>query len=219
MKKHIIGLITLGTILLLTGCSLLTPAQPAQTVQQPTAVVITSTPETVIVVVTATPEPTQLPTETAMPTETPIAVITELPTNTAVPTELPTNTAAPTSAGTAVPTTPPSSYDAKGAPISASGTIKITGIKDNVSGKAYITWTATGSQTQPFWIYYSESYQYPFYGGYPMWKVSDSSARSAYIEGTPGTTYWFRICHYTGSGCDYYSNPVQYTFPAATVTP
>jgi hypothetical protein len=215
MKKHITILFLMGTVLLLAGCSAFTTVQTVQ----PTPIVITSAPE--IIVVTATPEPTLPPTETPLPTATPMATETALILPSATATTAPvvaTNTEA-LPAYTATATTPPSSYDAKGSPISASGTIKITSIKDNNSGKAVITWTATGSQSQPFWIYYSESYQYPYYGGYPMWKVSDSAARSAYLEGEAGKTYWIRICHYTGSGCEYYSNPVQYSFPSATVTP
>jgi hypothetical protein len=39
------------------------------------------------------------------------------------------------------------------------------------------------------------------------WKVSD------------GKTYYFRICRYTGSGCDIYSNNLQTTAPLITKTP
>ena len=212
MNKLLRVTLIMGSVLLLAGCSAL--AAPTQAQIPPTA--MPQTPTIIYMVITATPAPTDIPTSTPLPTETPLV----LPTDTATALVLPTNTAvAATSAATAKPTAVPSSYDAAGNPISASGTITITSIKNNNSGKAQITWTATGSHNNGFWIYYSESYKYPYYGGYPEFMISDGTTRVAYLDGTAGTTYYYRICAYTGSGCEYYSNPVSYTFPSATATP
>jgi hypothetical protein len=197
MNKHIRNILLLGTVLLLAGCSSLTATQAAPT-QVP------QTPTIIYVVVTATPAPTEVPTETPAVTETPIP-----PTDTTVPTA---------TVKIIYPTSTPSAYDTNGNAISAAGSLRITNIEDK-SGRAMISWTATGTNSNGFWIYYSTSFQNPYYGGYAMFKIPDGTARSAYLDGDAGVTYYYRICHYTGSGCDYYSNSITYTYPGATATP
>jgi hypothetical protein len=197
MIKHIRNILLFGAVLLLAGCSSLSPTQAVAPTQVP------QTPTIIIVVVTATAEPTQVPTATPMVTATTVP---------------PTNTPLPPTATIVYPTKTPSAYDTNGNPLSAAGSLRITNIENN-SGQAKISWTATGTNTNGFWIYYSTSFQNPYFGGYPMFKITDGSARTAYVDGNAGVTYYYRICHYTGSGCDYYSNSYTYTFPGATPTP
>ena len=186
-------ILLLGTlVLLVAGCT--TPTTPTVV---PTPIVITSEP----IVVTATSAPTVPATATA--TENPTMVP---PTKTSAP----VMTAVPTAVG---------AFNAAGTPVSATGSIIITGMNGGDSGKAQIKWSAKGTFANGFWIYYSTSYMLPFFGGYPLYQVSDGTARSAYVDGATGTTYYYRICAYNGSGCDFYSNSFTFTFPGATPAP
>ena len=190
MFKHLKIALLLGTIiLLLTACA-------APTAAPTLAPVDTSTP--IIIVVTATP----MPVEATFTTE---ASATLAP---------PTNTPLPKVTFTPIP---PVAFNQEGTPVTGIDYIYISGIKDTISGQARITWNATGTFAKGFRIYYSPSSVNPYYGGgFTEYAISDGAARSAYIEGVPGTTYYYRICSYTGSGCDFYSNSVTFKFKAET---
>jgi hypothetical protein len=97
-------------------------------------------------------------------------------------------------------------------------TITIKGMSDKVTGSAYIEWSVTGSFPIGFKIAWSATNPEPVYppdsGG--LWTyISDGNARSAVVDGTPGTTYYFRICQYLGGACGVYSNSYTFTFEAA----
>lgn len=200
MFKHLKNILLLGTImLLLAACSTPTP----QATMQPTAAATepakdTSTP--IVLVVTATPK-SATSTVKAVNTNTPAA------TNTAVP----KITFTPSMAG---------AYNKEGYAIPSSSSMIITSIKETGSGQAQIIWTASGTFSNGFRLYYSDYVKLPTFGGEKSeYAIPDGTTRSAYVTGTPGKTYYYRLCSYTGSGCDFYSNLVTFTFVAATSTP
>lgn len=204
MNKHLKTILLLGTVMMiLTACA--TPTVPPT--PQPTATaaatatlepVITATP--IVIVVTATPMPATATVE--QPTAT-----LEPATNTAAP----KITFTPAMAG---------AYNGEGAPIKSESSIIITNIKETGSGQAQIFWTASGTFSNGFKIYYSSYIKNPVFGGEKSeYVISDGQTRSAYITGTPGTTYNYRICNFTGSNCEFYSNTYSFTFKAPTSTP
>jgi hypothetical protein len=98
--------------------------------------------------------------------------------------------------------------------------IQITNIANAGTGKATVYWTAEGSFPKGFKVVWSKTNSNPVYPGDSNVYLSSSSARSATVEGSPGYTYYFRVCEYTGSGCGVYSNSYKYTYPSApTKTP
>ena len=208
MNKHLGRIVIAGAVMLImTACA----AQPAQPPAQPT------------------PQPTLQPTETLPPepeiTDTPyIIVVTATPepataTLTATETEVPTATSTPLPKITYTPTVP-GAYNESGAAISSEKSMVITGIQNKGSGTAVISWTANGSFSNGFRIYYSYYIKMPSYGSEKFeYAISDGATRSAYITGDPGQTYYYRLCSFTGSGCEFYSNVYTYTFPSATSTP
>jgi hypothetical protein len=96
--------------------------------------------------------------------------------------------------------------------------IEITEMSDKVTGHAYIHWSVTGSCPCGFKITWSSTNPNPVYppATDELWTYkSDPSARSAIVEGTPGTTYHFRVCQYLDPGCGVYSNSYSFTFASA----
>jgi hypothetical protein len=114
-----------------------------------------------------------------------------------------------------------SAYNSAGTAVSSSTGITITKIESAGTGKAKMTWTANGTFSSGFRIFYSTSYAYPYLGGYSYYVVSSSTARSAYVDGTPGSTYYYRICSISGTDCGIYSNSYSFLYPgtAPTATP
>lgn len=197
MFKHLKNILLLGTIvLLLTACAAPT-AQP--TVVPTEKEELTSTP--IVIVVTATSKPATA-TVKAVNTKVPAATNTPLPKITYTPSI-------------------PGAYDKDGKPITATkSSIIITSVKETGAGQAQISWIASGTFASGFRIYYSSTIVNPVMGGEKSeYAIPDGLARSAYITGTPGTTYYYRLCSFTGSACDFYSNSFSYTFLAATSTP
>jgi len=94
----------------------------------------------------------------------------------------------------------------------AAPAISITGMHATGYGTATIYWQATGDFPEGFMVLYSKVPSRPTYGDYPDYPVSSGSARSDSISGTPGVTYYFRVCRFNGTGCDVYSNVFTYTF-------
>lgn len=197
MLKQIRNILLISTlILLISGCAAATAT--------PTAQVPASVPVTMVVI-----------TATSAATATAVATTAAVPTNTQVP---PTNTPIP---ATKVPaaTSVPGAYNISGTPIESTASIIITSVKATSDTKALITWTAKGPTTNGFRIYYSTTLQNPFFDGSTWVGISDPTTRSAYMDGTTGTTYYYRICQFNGTNCDFYSNSYTFTFPGATSTP
>ena len=94
--------------------------------------------------------------------------------------------------------------------------IEITSMVDKMTGFAYINWSVSGPCPCGFKIAWSATNPNPVYppATDELWTyISDTSARSAVVEGTPGTTYHFRVCQYLDSGsCGVYSNSYTFTF-------
>jgi len=196
MIKHLRNILLIGTImLLLAACAKPTAQAPATAAPQTEE--NTSTP----VVITATDKPATA-TVKAVNTKVPAATNTPEPKITYTPSI-------------------PGAYDQDGNPITTTkSSIIITSIKETGLGNAQITWIASGTFSNGFRIYYSSSIANPTYGGEKSeYAISDGATRSAFISGTPGTTYYYRLCSFTGSSCDFYSNSFSFTFKAPTSTP
>lgn len=174
---------------------------------------------------TPTAQPTALPTQEAELTSTPIVIVVTATPMPVTDTKEATNTTAPTATNTPVPKitfTPsiPGAHNKDGTAISSKSSIIITNIKSTGTGQAQITWLATGTFTNGFRIYYSSYIVNPYFGGEKSeYAIPDGSTRSAFITGTSGTTYHYRLCSYTGSDCEFYSNSYSYTFTGPTSTP
>lgn len=200
MIKHLRNILLFGTIILmLAACSTPTPQPTAIPTQK---IEITSTP--IVIVVTATPMPATATQD--LPEETPTANV-EPATNTPEPTKV-------------YPTAIPGAYNDAGSPIKSDDSIIITNIKETGTGQALMTWTASGTFSNGFRIYYSSYIKNPVFGGEKSeFVINDGATRSAYISGDTGTTYYYRICNYTGSGCAFYSNTFTFSFSGPTPTP
>lgn len=96
--------------------------------------------------------------------------------------------------------------------------IKITDISNTEPGKAKITWEASGTFSNGFKIVYSRSTETPTYGTDSYYAIDNGAYRSAYLDGKTGYTYYYRICRYTGSGCDLYSNTYTFTYAGDKMT-
>jgi hypothetical protein len=108
-------------------------------------------------------------------------------------------------------------------PTATAGTVSpyitITGMRSTGNGAAVLYWQAYGEFDSGFKILYSTASSQPTYGDYSYYSASGSS-RSVAVSGTAGSTYYFRICRFTGSSCDTYSNVYSFTFQGyATGTP
>jgi len=201
MSKQLLKAFLVGVCLLLvTGCTANAATTPTpQPVAATQVIADTPTPIYVYLVVTATPEPaTATPEVSSTPTMQP-------PTNTPIP-------------AVVYSTQIPGAYNQLGTPISSSSSIFIASVQESTTGKAVIKWSATGNFPHGFLVLYSQSIANPYFGGFPYYVVT-STDRSAYIDIKYSTTYYYRLCSYNGSGCDFYSGSYQYTSPAATATP
>lgn len=96
----------------------------------------------------------------------------------------------------------------------ATGTayIHITSVYSSVSGAAVVHWSASGSFPYGFLVLYSSVPATPTYGDYSYVEASSSSARSATVSGSVGTTYYYRVCRFTGTTCDSYSNVYSFKY-------
>jgi hypothetical protein len=91
-------------------------------------------------------------------------------------------------------------------------------MSDKDTGYADINWSVTGSCPGGFKIAWSATNPNPVYppATDELWTyISDPSARSTVVDGTPGTTYYFRVCQYLDPSCGVYSNSYTFTFAAA----
>ncbi len=123
------------------------------------------------------------------------------PTATPKPTKTTSNVVA--TGGTSVP------YDS---------TLIIDLIKSAGTGKAYFAWTDKSSSPKGYKIVYSSSSQVPTYGTDAYFYIADSTLRSAYIDGSSNTKYYYRICRFDGTKCTAYSAVYAFTFPTYSIT-
>lgn len=100
-----------------------------------------------------------------------------------------------------------------------SDAFKITYMGGGASGKAQMTWKSDTSPSGGFRIYYSTSNQNPAYGSDSYFAIADGKVREAYVDGSSGTTYYYRVCKYSGSGCDAYTASYKFTFPGTAKAP
>jgi hypothetical protein len=114
-------------------------------------------------------------------------------------------------------TVPTSAYNAAGTPVSSSNIITITSMSDAQPGKAFMQWTATGEYPKGFKIVYSTTHQIPTYEADSFYAIADDDTRSAYVDGTKGATYYYRVCRWTGTTCDIYSNVYKFTFAGTLI--
>lgn len=113
-----------------------------------------------------------------------------------------------------------STYTFPSLPTESPVSINITDISNTTAGKAVIRWSATGSFPNGFKVVWSAVNPNPTYPEDTWIYVSNADARSAVVEGTPGTRYTFRVCKYLGGSCGTYSPGYSFTFaPAATEPP
>lgn len=100
-----------------------------------------------------------------------------------------------------------------------SDAFKITSMSGGLTGKAQMIWKSDTSPEDGFRIYYSTSNTEPAYGAGDYFVIEDGAVREAYVDGRSGTTYYYRICKYNGSGCDAYTPSYKYTFPGESAAP
>lgn len=81
------------------------------------------------------------------------------------------------------------------------------------------SWSISGiAATKGFKLVKSSSAN-PVYPGSDYQYISEPAARSYTWNITDGQTYHFRICTYTGSGCDSYSNDITVSAPSVSAGP
>jgi hypothetical protein len=137
-------------------------------------------------------------------------------------TPLPTITARPADATATklAMLTPKATYISGG---SGSGSIApaitIIEMKGGEDGKAFIKWTSSYKPSAGFKIVYSPTSTTPIYGNDFYFYISDGTVRQAWVDGVPGTKYYYRICGYNGTKCEVYSPVFTYTFAGTVPTP
>ncbi len=105
-----------------------------------------------------------------------------------------------------------------GATLTPVPTVKIVKVTGGTTGKAYMEWTSDTNPTKGWKILYSTTNTLPVLGKDSYYVVSSNTARSAYVDGKSNTKYYYRICKYNGSTCEY--SPVYtFTFPTFASTP
>ncbi|MDO9121054.1 MAG: hypothetical protein Q7U31_04665, partial [Anaerolineaceae bacterium] len=82
--------------------------------------------------------------------------------------------------------------------------ISIIGVDDVSTGVVKITWSATGSFPNGFKLLYSKSNTLPTLSDGVI-TISDGTARSVNFSGDVLSSYYVRVCKYTGSDCASYS--------------
>ena len=92
-------------------------------------------------------------------------------------------------------------------------TITLNSVTASGDGKAAVSWSASGSFPSGFKVVWSDSNTAPVYPGNDYVYLSNSGARSATINGTPGETIYVRVGKYVGGSCSVYSNMITFTFP------
>lgn len=95
----------------------------------------------------------------------------------------------------------------------SAGGISLSGSKYDTGVK--LTWSVKGVSASKGFKVLKSNYANPVFGkdGTDATYLSDSSARSFAWTLKDGKTYHFRVCTYTGDGCNNYSNDVAVTAP------
>ncbi len=99
--------------------------------------------------------------------------------------------------------------------------LKITSVQSDGYGNTNVYWTASGSFPNGIKIVWSDTSSEPVYPGNSNLHISDSTATYGRVEGISGSKVYFRICHYDGSKCDFYSETYIFSItntPASEVT-
>lgn len=95
------------------------------------------------------------------------------------------------------------------------GQISLSG--EQVGEKLLFDWSILGVNTSQGFKFIMSTEANPVYPGNDATYLSDSGARSHYVKNlTPGKTYYFRVCNYTGEGCGVYSNQITITVDGQT---
>lgn len=96
----------------------------------------------------------------------------------------------------------------KSTTLGSAGTISLTG--EAFSGGAKLAWDITGDGSQGFKVVVSENMNPTYPNDSP--EYMDAKTRSTKRMGLKaGKIYNFRVCRYTGNGCDVYSNNLALT--------
>lgn len=85
--------------------------------------------------------------------------------------------------------------------------VNITSINGNIN-KFKVFWSFSGSATQGFKVVYSKTSPNPTFGIDASGYFGEGSTYGI-VSGIPAGTYNVRVCRYTGSGCDSYSQTVS----------
>jgi hypothetical protein len=99
------------------------------------------------------------------------------------------------------------------------GEIKISSITQKSPGVAIIKWEAAGDFPSGFKIVYSEQQNQPTYPENTYASVYTSTARAGVINYDYDKIYYVRVCRFTNSACDVYSDLGIFAFAAPTKTP
>lgn len=95
----------------------------------------------------------------------------------------------------------------------------IISITDAGGLKARMVWTSDTDPARGFRIYYSTSNKEPKEGSDSYFSIADDDERQAYVDGKAGTTYYYRVCKFTGSGCSEYTAAFSHTYPGTAAKP
>ncbi|MGE5327765.1 MAG: FecR domain-containing protein [Thiobacillus sp.] len=99
------------------------------------------------------------------------------------------------------------------------GSIYLSGSKTD--GGVLLRWSVANLDASNGFKLVKSTQAYPTYPGSSYLYISDANTRSYKWGITDGVTYHFRVCRYTGGGCDVYSNDITvqapYTEPASAV--
>jgi hypothetical protein len=115
-------------------------------------------------------------------------------------------------------TSTPAAYNSKGTPISSTASINITKMVETEPGKAHMYWTASGTFAKGFKIVYSKTDTTPTYGENSYYAIASGTIRDAFVDGANGTKYYYRVCRFTGTTCDIYSNTYTFTYSGTKAT-
>lgn len=96
------------------------------------------------------------------------------------------------------------------APTTQSASISLSSVTPHSYGKFKVQWNASGDTSQGFKVIYNTGGNPSYPNDNPVY-IGDSGQRSATVSGLAAGTYYVRVCRYTGSGCDSYSNQMQVT--------
>lgn len=80
------------------------------------------------------------------------------------------------------------------------------------SGSADLYWRSYGDFSKGYRLLYSTTDATLTYGDTLQYVITNGNTHMYTITGTNGVTYYYRICRFTGTTCDVYSNQVSYTF-------